>query len=385
MKVGFVGLGKLGRPLSDVSYEKGHDVTGFDPNVTNRNQPREIVHGSLKESMNDREIVFVCVPTPHDEEYGGDKPTSHLEPKDFDYSILIETLTELNTFMTKEQMIVVMSTVLPTTCEKKLIDLVPNTNFVYSPQFIAQGTVAKDFMDAEMYLVGVQEKLSVDQEVFRPKKLIEYYKSIYEGTNIKIQSCNLKEAECIKIFYNTYVTQKINFVNMVQDVADKMKNTDANFICDVLSKSTKRLVSPKYMKPGLGDGGSCHPRDNIALRWLSKQLGLEYDLFGQTMLIREKQAETLAKRVLKDPSGKIVEKKVAFTSTGFKEGVDNEDGSYILLVQHYIKENGGEIVDIEDCDILFQSWPSDKTPENVDVFNVWEDYGNERINDKINP
>ena len=64
MKVGFVGLGKLGRPLSDVSYEKGHDVTGFDPNVTNRNQPREIVHGSLKESMNDREIVFVCVPTP---------------------------------------------------------------------------------------------------------------------------------------------------------------------------------------------------------------------------------------------------------------------------------------------------------------------------------
>ncbi len=36
MKVGFVGLGKLGRPLSDVSYEKGHDVTGFDPNVTNR-------------------------------------------------------------------------------------------------------------------------------------------------------------------------------------------------------------------------------------------------------------------------------------------------------------------------------------------------------------
>ena len=70
-------------------------------------------------------------------------------------------------------------------------------------------------------------------------------------------------------------------------------------------------------------------------------------------MTREKQAEALAKRVLEDSSGKVVEKKVAFTSTGFKEGVDNEDGSYILLIQHYIKENGGEIVDVEDCDILF--------------------------------
>ena len=385
MKVGFVGLGKLGRPLSDVAYDKGHDVTGFDPNVTNRNQPRDIVHGTLEESMSDRDIVCVCVPTPHDAEYGGDKPTSHLKPKDFDYTILIETLTNLNEFMTKDQMIVLMSTVLPTICERKLLDLVPNTNFVYSPQFIAQGTVAQDFMDAEMYLIGVREKQEVEVDKFRAKKLIEFYKSIYEGTNLKIQSCNIKEAECIKIFYNTFITQKINFVNMIQDVADKMKNTDANFICEVLSRSTNRIVSPKYMKPGLGDGGSCHPRDNIALSWLSKHLSLEYDLFGQTMLTREKQAETLAKRVLQDLSGKIIKKKVAFTSTGFKEGVDNEDGSYILLIQHYIKENGGEIVDVEDCDILFQSWPSDKTPENIDVFNVWNDYGNERLNDKINP
>jgi len=136
------------------------------------------------------------------------------------------------------------------------------------------------------------------------------------------------------------------------------------------------------MKPGLGDGGSCHPRDNIALSWLTKKLDMTYDYFGNTMIVREKQAEAVAKRVLQDPSGMVQPLKVAFTSTGFKEGVTNEDGSYILLIQHYIKELGGKVVKINakaGCDIVFKSWPSDKTPENIEVFDIWKNYGNDHI------
>ena len=76
------------------------------------------------------------------------------------------------------------------------------------------------------------------------KKLIEYYKSIYEGANIKIQSCNLKE-QIVFVFYNTYITQNY-FVNMIQDVADKMKNTDANFI--VMSYRNQQETSVLSMK-----------------------------------------------------------------------------------------------------------------------------------------
>lgn len=356
MKVGFVGLGKLGKPCSEVAVDKGHDVTGFDSaNV----RVRKIkVIPNMKEAMEDRDIVFVAVPTPHESEYGGEKPTSHLKSKDFDNSIVKDVLTELNEYMTKDQLIVLISTVLPCSNDKSLSSIVTNTNYVYSPFFIAQGTVAEDFMNPEMFLIGTDNNSNT-------KKLIEFYKTIAD--NPRIEVCSFKEAECIKVFYNTYITQKINFANMIQDVAEKI-DTNSTYICDVLSKCTQRIVSPMYMKPGLGDGGSCHPRDNIALSFLAENLDL-YDMFRETMRIREKQAETLAKAVLEQGS------KVAFTSTGFKEGVDNTDGSYVLLVQHYIEENGGKIVDIEDCDILFKSWPADETPDNTSVFDVWKKYG----------
>jgi|TARA_R110000744_G_scaffold3178_8_gene12405 UDPglucose 6-dehydrogenase len=381
MKVGFVGLGKLVKPCSDVAYEKGHDVTGYDPKVSNL----AICRKNLFEAISDREIIFVSVPTPHEDGYGGETPTSDLPAKDFDYSAVEETLSELNKFVKKPQLIVLISNVIPTTIDNKLRDLITDADFVYSPFFIAQGTVAWDFKNPELFVIGADRNggdgSNGERPNYRPKILIDFYKTIAEN-NPRIQICNFKEAEMIKVFYNTFITQKINFVNMIQHAADKMKNADANFVCDVLSKCTHRLISPKYMKPGLGDGGSCHPRDNIALSWLTKKLDMTYDYFGNTMIVREKQAEAVARRVLQDPSGKVQPLKVAFTSTGFKEGVKNEDGSYILLIQHYIKELGGKIVKINaktGCDILFKSWPSDETPENIEVFDIWKNYGNDHL------
>ena len=354
MKVAFVGLGKLGFPCSQVCVEKGHDVTGYDPVITKNN---------LHDAIFDREIVFVAVPTPHDPMYGGEQPTSHLDPKDFDTTIVEDVLTQCNEIMNKDQLLVLISTVLPTTNDDKLKKLITNTNYCYSPFFIAQGTVAWDFKNPEMYVIGVE-----DYTKYIPHKLIDFYKTIAEN-NPRTERCNFKEAESIKVFYNTYITQKINFVNMIQDVSDKMGNTDSSLICRVLSQCNMRLISDAYMKPGLGDGGSCHPRDNIALSFLAKKLNMKYDMWNETMRIREKQAETLALKILNRG------KRIAFTSTGFKEGLENTDGSYILLIQHYIKENGGEIVDIDNCDILCQSYPNDKTPENTRVFDIWRKYG----------
>ena len=125
---------------------------------------------------------------------------------------------------------------------------------------------------------------------------------------------------------------------MIQDVAHKLGHTDVDKVTQALSKSTKRIVSSAYMKAGMGDGGSCHPRDNIALRWLAKDLGLGYDLFASVMIAREKQAENMARAILKHGQN------VYFSSDSYKPGVDLTDGSYSLLVQHYVKKHGGQIV-----------------------------------------
>ena len=73
---------------------------------------------------------------------------------------------------------------------------------------------------------------------------------------------------------------------------------DVDKVTQALAKSTKRIVSPAYMKAGMGDGGACHPRDNIALRWLAKELELGYDMFESIMTARERQAETMPKQYL---------------------------------------------------------------------------------------
>ena len=88
------------------------------------------------------------------------------------------------------------------------------------------------------------------------------------------------------------------------------------------------------MKPGMGDGGSCHPRDNIALRWLAKDLGLGYDLFEAIMTAREKQAENMALAILEHG------KNVYFSSDTYKPHTNLVDGSYSLLVQHYVQKHG---------------------------------------------
>ena len=124
---------------------------------------------------------------------------------------------------------------------------------------------------------------------------------------------------------------------MIQDVAVKNGNINVDNVTKALSASTNRIISQKYMTAGMGDGGSCHPRDNIALRWLSKRLNLNYDIFSAIIEAREMQAKNMATEILKH--GKVIH----FTSDSYKPGTTMTDGSYSLLVQHYIRELGGVV------------------------------------------
>ena len=99
------------------------------------------------------------------------------------------------------------------------------------------------------------------------------------------------ECECIKVFYNTFISAKIGLVNMIQDVAEAQGNINVDVVTDALRDSTQRIMA-SYMK-GMGDGGACHPRDNIALRYMSNELDLGYDLFDAVMHSRERQAENI--------------------------------------------------------------------------------------------
>jgi UDPglucose 6-dehydrogenase len=92
------------------------------------------------------------------------------------------------------------------------------------------------------------------------------------------------------------------------------------------------------MKAGMGDGGACHPRDNIALRYLAEKLDLGYDLFDAIMNAREIQAENLAKELVKHAKNNNMD--IFIHGKAYKPGVEYCDGSYSLLVGHYCETLG---------------------------------------------
>jgi UDPglucose 6-dehydrogenase len=235
--------------------------------------------------------------------------------------------------MTKDQLLVLISTVLPGTTRREFIDLIPNTRFVYNPYLIAMGSVAWDMVNPEMIMIGTKD----GTETGDAQQLINFYKTVMENDPRYVVG-TWDECECIKIFYNTFISTKIGLVNMIQDVAVRQGNINVDVVTDALEKSTMRIMGPQYMKAGMGDGGACHPRDNIALRYLAEELDLGYDLFDAIMTAREIQAKNLAKELVKH--AKQNKMSIFIHGKAYKPGVEYCDGSYSLLIGHYCKELG---------------------------------------------
>ena len=199
--VGFIGVGKLGQACAEMVAEV-HDVVGYDVNPV---KPENFtMSDTLEGAVIGQDIVFVAVPTPHDPQYDGKAPTSHLPNKDFDYSLVRQVLSEVNAVATKDQLVVLISTVLPGTTRREFIDLIPNARFVYNPYLIAMGTVKWDMVNPEMVMIGTED----GSETGDALELVDFYKTIMQNQPRYIIG-TWDETECIKVFYNTFISHRI--------------------------------------------------------------------------------------------------------------------------------------------------------------------------------
>lgn len=326
--VAMIGCGKLGKDCAEV-MALHYDVVGYDVVPVKADFP---VLPTIEEAVKGRDFIFIAAPTPHDPMYGGEAPTSHLPNKDFDYTIVTDILNEVNKYVTQDQLVVLISTVLPGTVRRHLRPCITNARFIYNPYLIAMGTVKWDMVNPEMIIIGTEDGTVTGDA----KELTDFYKVFMEN-NPRYEIGTWDEAEAIKIFYNTFISTKIALVNMIQDVAEVNGNMDVDVVTNALSKSTHRITGPAYMKAGLGDAGACHPRDNIALRWLAEEYDLGYDLFDAIMRAREVQAERMAKRCL------TYGKEIVIVGKAYKPGVPYTNGSASMLVGHYIEKHGGTV------------------------------------------
>jgi UDPglucose 6-dehydrogenase len=334
MNVTMIGLGKLGLPVAEVMAEK-HFVKGYDIDTSIKNDKIKICQ-SLYNACVDSEIIFIAVPTPHDPAYGGEAPSSELPTKDFNYQYLKDTLTSLVDIAPKDAMIVNISTVLPGTLRPMITELGIGNRFVYNPYLIAMGTVTEDFLAPDIMMLGFQSWPHPDYKT-KADKLIEFYKTVQTKREPHTTLGTWEEAECIKIFHNTYISAKVGIANMIQDVTMKIGHSNPSIVAESL-RHADRIVSEKYMEPGMGDGGPCHPRDNIALSWLAEKIDLGYDLFKSIMQAREIQAENVAKELIRHNLP------VHILGKSFKPETNLTDGSTSMLVGHYVEQAGHKVV-----------------------------------------
>lgn len=352
MKVAMIGCGKLGLPCVLAMESKGHEVVGYDPNpavagyVQSKHVPYQepgtdeflqtskLKMVTIAEAVQFAEIIFVAVQTPHHPMYEGTTRVPETRV-DFDYSYLKEACTSINAAVEqggKSKVVVVISTVMPGTVDREIKPLLgPLVQLCYNPYFIAMSTTIQDFLHPEFVLFGVDSEEAA-------AKAESFYKTIHDKAFFKT---TIKNAEAIKVLYNTAITCKIELANTIMEVSHKT-GVDCDAVVDALQLATDRIVSTRYMRGGMADSGGCHPRDLIALSWLERNLDIKSRWFDKLIEVREKQTEWLADlieahRVNESDSTKLP---VFILGQAYKPEVNLTNGSGAILLDNILKERG---------------------------------------------
>ena len=346
MRIGFVGLGKLGLPCALAIESKGHEVMGYDisPDVINTIRRKSIPYkeiyaqeylekskikvGTLSQVTEFAEIIFVAVQTPHEERYEGVTRLPE-ERVDFDYSHLRKAIRDTSREIEKtneDMVVIIISTVLPGTIRRDIKPLLgKHSKLCYNPFFIAMGTTITDFLNPEFVLFGVDDPWAAE-------KAEMFYHTLHNKPFMKM---SVESAELAKVAYNTYITSKIVIANTLMEIAHKMPNVNVDDVTSTLQMATERIVSPKYMQGGMGDGGGCHPRDCIALSWLARKINLSHDIYEDLMKAREDQTSWLADLIEENNPDNFP---IVILGKSFKPETNLTVGSPSILLANILKE-----------------------------------------------
>lgn len=300
-----IGLGKLGAPMAACFASKGFRTMGVDQDVCkvdamNRGEapvfePRleEVLQAAEGRFTGTREIhtavaatdvTFVVVATPS--EPGGGFSLSHVLPA-------CEAIGQVLRAKQEFHVVCLTSTVMPGTTGGPVRSALERASgkvcgvdfgLCYNPEFIALGSVIRDFLNPDFLLIGESDARSGNI-------LQEIYKRVCENTPA-IARMNFINAEIAKLSINTYVTTKISFANMLARVCERLPEANVDVVTAALGLDSR--IGPKYLKGALSYGGPCFPRDNLALAALAQKVGAPADIAQVTDRFNRSQIEWLA-------------------------------------------------------------------------------------------
>lgn len=345
-KIAVIGMGYVGLISALVFADANENVICIDKNVEkikmlkNQKMPfyekgcfkllkknfDRLTFTSNFDMISNVELFFICVGTPLNSK-------SYLDSSEILQVVQkIKTHTERN----KPVIICIRSTVLPGTCD----EIAKNTNspkifIAHNPEFLSQGTAVKDFIQAKRIVIGSNDD-------YTRKKLGEIYSKVQKHYNTKtpIINMNTKESEMVKFVANSYLAMRLSFINEINNLC-KIIGTDISKIIEEIKYDER--IGKKYLKPGIGYGGSCLPKDTKALLKFSKDNNCKLKLVQSTIEINNSQLEK-SLNIIKTDFPKLKNKNIALLGVTFKPNTDDIRNSCSLyltdeLIKHKAKIN----------------------------------------------
>lgn len=409
VKIAVVGSGYVGLVVAACFAEIGHSVICVDNDeakIMSLKQghvpihedllaellAKHIDHGltfttSLREAVHRSEAVFIAVGTPAHE--NGEADLTYVE----------QVAAEISHAVNGYKVIVEKSTVPVTTCDtitRVLLERgVSRGDFevVSNPEFLREGTAVCDFLHPDRIVVGTQsdKAFAVLHRIYLPLTSGEYFNSegCIQGSRSAINPAPLlrtstKSAELIKHASNAFLAMKISFINSVANVCEAV-GADISEVAKGVGMDQR--IGPKFLRAGLGYGGSCFPKDIRAFRAIANRAGVDLKLLHEVERINEMQQEGFLEKV-RSSLGKLRGKRLGVLGLAFKGGTDDirqspavnlvrsflAEGSSVIAYDPAAMENANNVLPAENLEFARDAYQVMERSDALVILTDWPEF-----------
>ncbi len=348
MNIAVVGTGYVGLVSGTCFAETGNNVTCIDidaekidklnkgilpiyepglETLFERNKKEGRLHftTNLAHGIKDAKIIFLALPTPPGEDGSADlkyiiKVASDLSELITDYKVIVDKSTV--PVGTAEK----VASVLGEKLNKDLFDVVSN------PEFLREGVAVEDFLKPDRVVVGADTE--------KAKQLMNKLYEPYVRQGNPIIMMDIRSAELTKYAANSYLAARISFMNEIANLCEKL-GADVDMVRKGMGSDSR--IGKRFLFPGVGYGGSCFPKDVLALHKSAQDNGYDFKILDAVMEVNELQKEALFHKINKYFNGDLKNKTIAFWGLSFKPETDDVREAPAITISKMLMEHGAKI------------------------------------------
>jgi UDPglucose 6-dehydrogenase len=334
--IGVVGVGWVGLVSAACLAELGHEVYARDilpekveslqrgevpmhepglPELVQKNAERLHFTTDMGEMADHAELLFCCVDTPPT--YSGDADLSRVES-------VVEELGQ------SDRHALVMKSTVPVGTGRSIQRRRGGIGYVSNPEFLKEGTAVADFMKPDRVVVGADEAAA---------EFGQRVAALYEPLGAPVVHTDVASAEMIKLASNAFLATKISFINEIANVSEEV-GADVKEVARGMGLDER--IGPKFLRAGVGYGGSCFPKDVQALKQLAGNTGYHFQLLTSVIEVNELQKRRTINKLQKH-LGSLVGKEIALLGVAFKPDTDDVREATSLVLSGRLSGEGASV------------------------------------------